>query len=131
MDKPQSRIIKVRDKRPINVRAFGRYLLEIPWDYLSSIPSIDQKLRLMTNIINYGFNLIMPERSIKIHHNDRPWVNSSLKSLINRRQKALASGDVTLFKLLRNKVNRERKRYRKLYYQTKVRNLHDTKPKDW
>ena len=66
-----------------------------------------------------------------MHHNDRPWVNSSLKSLINRRQKALASGDITLFKLLRNKVNRERKRCRKLYYQTKVRNLRDTKPKDW
>ena len=69
----------------------------------------------MTSIINYGLNLIMPEQSIKIHHNDRPWVNSSLKSLINRRQKALASGDITLFKLLRNKVNRERKRCRKLY----------------
>ena len=29
----------------------------------------------------------------------------------------MASGDITLFKLLRNKVNRERKRCRKLYYQ--------------
>ena len=75
--------------------------------------------------------LIMPEQSIKIHHNDQPWVNSSLKSLINWRQKALASGDITVFKLLRNKVNREQKRCRKLYYQTKVRNLRDTKPKDW
>ena len=85
----------------------------------------------MTNIINYGLNLIMPEQSIKIHHNNRPWINSSLKFLINRRKKALASGDITLFKLLRNKVNRKRKRCRKLYYQTKVRNLRDTKPKDW
>ena len=71
-DKPQSRIIKVRDKRPSNVSAFGRYLLEIPWANLFSIPPNDQKLCLMTYIINYGLNLIMPERSIKIHHNDRP-----------------------------------------------------------
>ena len=135
MYKPHSRIIKVRDKRPSNVRAFGHYLLKIPWDNLFPIPSIDQKLFRMTNIINYRLNLIMPERSIKIHHNDRPWVNSSLKSLISRRQKALASGDVTLFKLLLNKVNRERKSCPsiscKLYYQTKVRNLHDNKLKDW
>ena len=98
MHKSQSRIIKVRDKRPSNVRTFGRYLLEIPWENLFSIPSIDQKLCLMTStsIINHGLNLIMPERSIKIHPNDRSWVNSSLKSLVNRRQKAFASGNVTL-----------------------------------
>ncbi|CAB4024558.1 Hypothetical predicted protein [Paramuricea clavata] len=74
----------------------------------------------------------MPERSIKVHPNDRPWVNSNLKSLINRRQKAFASGNVTLFKMLRNKVNRERKRCRKsYYYQSKVHNLRNTNPRDW
>ncbi|CAB4037312.1 Hypothetical predicted protein, partial [Paramuricea clavata] len=104
---------------------------EIPWDILSSIPSNDQKLYFLTSIINYGLNLIMPERSIKVHPNDRPWVNSNLKSLINRRQKAFASDNVTLFKMLRNKVNRERKRCRKSYYQSKVHNLRNTNPRDW
>ena len=54
-----------------------------------------------------------------------------LKSLIARRQKALASGNESLFTLLRNKVNRERKRCRKIYYQNKVKELRDTKPRDW
>ena len=85
----------------------------------------------MTSIINYGLNLIMPERTSTIHPNDRPWINNNLKLLIKRRQKAFASGNVTLFKLLRNKVNRERKRCRKTYYQTKVHKLRDTKPSDW
>ncbi len=128
---PQSRIVKIRDKRPSNIRSLGRFLQEIPWDILSSIPSNDQKLYFLTSIINYGLNLIMPERSIKVHPNDRPWVTSNLKSLINRRQKAFASGNVTLFKMLRNKVNRERKRCRKSYYQSKVHNLRNTNPRDW
>ena len=51
--------------------------------------------------------------------------------MITRRQKALASGNESLFKLLRNKVNRERKRCRKIYYQNKVKELRDTKLRDW
>ena len=74
----------------------------------------------------------MPEHTSTIHPNDRPWINNNLKLLlIKRRQKAFASGNVSLFKLLRNKVNRERKRCRKTYYQTKVHKLRDTKPSDW
>ena len=131
LHKSRCRIIKVRDKRPSNIRSLGRYLLEIPWDYLSCIPSIDEKLSLMTSFINYGLNLVMPERTSTIHPNERPWINNNLTSLIKRRQKAFASRNVTLFKLLRNKVNRERKRCRKTYYQTKVHKLRDTKPSDW
>ena len=51
--------------------------------------------------------------------------------MIARRQKALASGNESLFKLLRNKVNRERKRCRKIYCQSKVKELRRTKPCDW
>ena len=47
---------------------------------------------------------------------DRPWMTVQLKSLIARRQKALASSNESLSELLRNKVNRERKRCCKVYY---------------
>ena len=33
--------------------------------------------------------------------------------------------------MLRNKVNRERKRCRSIYYDNKVRDLKDTRPRDW
>lgn len=42
---------------------------------------------------------------------ERPWMTSSLKRLIIKRQKAFAAGNIFLFKLLRNKVNREWKRF--------------------
>ena len=61
----------------------------------------------------------MPVRSITIHETDRPWVSSQLKQLIIRRQKAFTSGNLPLFRTLRNKVNRERKRCRKVYYENK------------
>jgi hypothetical protein len=124
--------LKVRDKRPSNVASLGRFLLNIPWEnILSSLRSSDDKLTTFTEIINYGLNTIMPERSIKVNPNDRPWMTSHLKRLILQRQKAFALGNNFMFKLLRNKVNRERKRCRKVYYKKKVGNLLDSKPKDW
>ena len=62
---------------------------------------------------------------------DRLWLSTQLKQLITRRQKAFASGNQPLFKILRNKVNRERKRCRKVYNENKVRDLQDSKPRYW
>ena len=73
----------------------------------------------------------MPECSVRVHETDRPWMTSQLKALINRRQKALATNNESLFKFLRNKVNREQKRCREIYYENKVKGLHDTKLRDW
>ena len=127
-----SKIIKTRDKRPSRVRSLGRFLLEVPWDtVLSQNESCDDKLAAITRIINYGLDTIMPVRSVKVHQTDRPWVNANLKRLIKKRQQALSSGDMLLFKMLRNKVNRERKKCRAIYYNNKVRDLKDTRPRNW
>ena len=130
--RPQKTTIKVRDKRPSKVASLGRFFSNIPWEnILSPLQSSDDKLSIFTEIINYGLNIIMPERPIKVNPNDRPWMTSHLKRLILQRQKAFALGNNFLFKLLRNKVNRERKRCRKVYYKKKVSNLLDSKPKNW
>ena len=73
----------------------------------------------------------MPEFSVRVYEADHPWMNSQLKALITCRQKALATNNVPLFKILQNKVNRERKRCHNIYYENKVKGLHDTKPWDW
>ena len=41
----------------------------------------------------------MPYYSVRVHETDRPWMNSQLKALIARRQKALATNNVPLFKI--------------------------------
>ena len=130
--KPQYKTIKARDKRPSKRASLGRFLLQVPWsELLSAEQTCEQKLQTLTDVINYGLNTIMPERSIRVHETDRPWISVQLKDLIARRQQALASGNRTLYKILRNKVNRERKRCRKTYYASKIGDLHDSNPRDW
>ena len=50
--------------------------------------------------------------------------------MIKKRQEALEQNNHTLYKQLRNKVNRSRKICRKLYYEAKVQDLKYNKPKD-
>ena len=65
--------------------------MEIPWpDLMTTTHSSSKKLSILTELINYGLNTIMPERSIKVHKTNRPWMAVHLKSLIARRQKAIA-----------------------------------------
>ncbi len=62
----------------------------IPWEnILSSQQSSDDKLTLFTKIIHYGLNTIMSERSVKVHENDRPWMNSTLKRPLYKDKKLL------------------------------------------
>ena len=130
--KPKRKIIKSRDKRPSKVESVGRFLIGVPWSsLLSPAQSCEEKLSILTGVINFGLDTIMPVRSIKVHETDRPWVYAQLKQLIVRRQKAVASGNKPLFKILWNKVNRERKSCRGVYYENKVKDLQDSKPRDW
>ena len=78
---------------------------------LSQSESGDDKLAAITRVINYGLDTIMPERSVRVHQSNRPWLNPDVKQLIHKRQRAFSSdrGNTLLIKLLRNKVNRERK----------------------
>ena len=130
--KLKSKVIKIRDKRPSKKSSVGRYLSNIPWaNLLSDDKSCEEKLALFTDIIDLGLNILMPKKSVRVYPTDRPWINAEIKSLIQKRQKAFNSGNLIDFKKLRNKVNRERKRCRQFYYQNKIHNLRNTKPRDW
>ena len=95
------------------------------------LPDTEEKCQFFNNIIHLGPDTIIPAKTIKIHTQDAPRITGSLKSLIQNRQKALSQDCLTKFRFYRNRVNRERKRCKSVYYQTKVKYLNDTEPKKW
>ena len=80
----------------------------------------DGKTQMLGSIINCGLDSLIPITTKTIHSNEPPWMSKSLKQAIYRRQKALAQGNVSVFKTLRNRVNRERKSCRAKFYKSKV-----------
>ena len=97
--------IKARDKQPSNIACLGHFLLKVPWeDMLAPYNSSEEKLAILTDVVNYGINTIMPERSMKVHAADRPWITDQLKRLIAKRQKAFTSGNKSLYAVLGTKL---------------------------
>ena len=76
-------------------------------------------------------DIIMPAKTIKLHISDVQWMTGHLKHLIKCRQEALKDNCPTQFKFYRNQVNRERKRVKAKYYESKVKGLKNIEPKKW
>jgi hypothetical protein len=57
-------------------------------------------------------DILLPLESMKSCSNEPAWITPSFKSLITQRQEALTNGDTVRFEVLRNRVNRERKKCR-------------------
>ena len=68
---PSRKVITKRDTRISRKRELGRYLNSINWSIFDALESCEDKLDLMTNIIN-GLNHTMPIERVKLHVNDCP-----------------------------------------------------------
>jgi hypothetical protein len=86
---------------------------------------------MLENTVSTGMNSLLPMKRKTIIANEPPWVNENLKKMIRARQEALSLGDVTTSRLLRKRVNRERKPCRAKYYETRVKQLKECDPSGW
>ena len=129
--KAKRRII-CRDLRASNKAALSSYLENVNIKVLvESNGSCEEKLETLENVIKVGLAVIMPLKARTVVLNEAPWVTTSLKSLIHRRQKALALGNMMDYRSLRNRINRDRKACRSKYYAAKVQHLKECKPSQW
>jgi hypothetical protein len=90
--------------------------------------SCKEKTSLFQTIINNGLDSIIPLRNKTVRLNEPPWMNTTLKGLIRKRQKVLNQKSTTEFKRLRNQINRQRKKCRAKYYENSVHHLKQCKP---
>ena len=118
--KPTFRI-NSRDLRPTKCLALRKYLEEVSVNTLVNDQiSCEKKAEILELIIKTGFDMLLPIKSKVKVSNEPPWMTQALRSLIHRRQKALANGDLMTFRSLRNQVNRERKLLRAKFYEKKL-----------
>ena len=89
---PDSRsTIKTRDLKPSNRLAIRTYLQEVDaYTLVGNVHGCAEKVSIFQSIIQHGLDSVLPLRSKAIHSRDPPWINSGLKDLIRRRQRALA-----------------------------------------
>jgi hypothetical protein len=126
--------ITIRDQRKSRKLEMGRYLSSIDWTLmLSPLDTCENMWTVFHEVVHSGLDTIMPEKQIRIHPADAPWMNQKLKSLIFNRQKAFNAHGVhsPQFKYYRNCVNRERKVCRAKYYESNIKQLKGEAPRKW
>ena len=126
---PSRKTVIKRDIRQSRKKELGRYLSNFDWQMIDSSEPCDKNCDILCSAIKTGYDILMPEKHVKFHRNDNPWITEKLKQLIKFRQRAFSSNNTTLFKFYRNKVNRMRKSCRADYFASKVANLKKSNPK--
>lgn len=48
---------------------------------------------MISSYISFCVDSVLDSKIVKVYANDKPWINSSLKALLHRRQEAFAEGD--------------------------------------
>ena len=125
------RIRKSRDLRPSRTAAMGAFINDFNWSILNQFQTCEQKLNYFQSVISTGMDILLPVKKSRICNNEPSWMNHYLKSLIHKRQLAITTGNKHRFNHLRNAVNQERKKCRSKLYESKVKQLKSSHPKQW
>ena len=91
----------------------------------------DEMLSHFIGLVSNGVNSIIPKKYVKVRANEPPWITSKFKSLLKKRQDALANNNKVTFNYYRNLINRYRKSCRAKYYENKVKDLNESNPRNW
>jgi hypothetical protein len=101
------RKMTVRLIKDYSLQAFEQWINSYDWSIVTSLPTVNHKLEMFTQVINSSVDTYFPKRTVKFHHEDKPFITEIIKTLIVNRDKAFARGDKQKFILLRNKVRNE------------------------
>ena len=122
--KRKAKVVYRRSVKPHMKDGFRMWLTSTDFTFLEALPSCPEKLNAFQSLLNYAIELFFPLRKSKQHPNDKPWITSELRSLIQQRQQAMDK-DPETFRKLRNKVNRLNNRLRSSFFERKVKNCDD------
>ena len=90
-------------------RAFGRWITQKDWNPVLTTSSCEDKFQLFIAELKRGVHCYLPQRTVKVHQTDRPWMTNKLKIWIRKRQTAFQrhGKNSSIYKHWRNKIQRE------------------------
>ena len=120
--KPENSCIWKRNLRDSRIQPFGRYITTFDWSPIWKYVTVITKYEKFNDTM---IENLFPLERIKVRKCDKPWMTSSIKSAIRRRQKALheSGKNSDIYKYWRNRVQSCIKVARKIYYMRSIEKL--------
>jgi hypothetical protein len=112
---------------------FGRWITLNDWNPVLNTSSCEDKFQLFITELKQGVDCYLPQRTVKVHQTESPWMTNKLKIWIRKRQTAFQrhGKNASIYNHWRNKIRREIKAAKSHYYKHKVAELRQTNPRKW
>ncbi len=120
-----------RPMKDHQMRAFGNWIQDHDWSEVLQDGSTQQKADAFYRSLHGAMDSFFPLTTVKLHDNSKPWLSQNIKDIMKQRQSAFASGNIAVYRKLRNKVQREIKKAKVNFYANRVRSLQATDPRKW
>ena len=72
-----------------------------------------------------------PTKTVNVHDEDKPFLTGEIKKLIDERNKAFESGNVTLFKAFRNLIVSKIRLAKRKFYENTISPTYSQNPNVW
>ena len=125
--KSEKKYIIRRDLRESSLCALGRWLTNFSWESVLNLPTAKDKTEAFYNTLIRAIDTLMPTQKVKVCSSDKPWVSSRMKAVVSKTHGKASA----VFRMYRNKVQKEVRNCKRFYYRSKVSSLKETNLSKW
>ena len=86
---------------PGNLAVLSRKVLLEDWCDVYAVEEIDEKVKVFTSTMLTIMDETIPERTVRMHPSDKPWMTSFIKTKIKARLRAFSRNDLEQYEQLR------------------------------
>ena len=89
------------------------------------------QLKIFVTEVTNAYQLHFPLVTSTQRNKDKPWMTHRIKQLLKQRQHAYNCGDMTKWRSFRNKIQREIKVSKSVFYKDAIQHLKSNQPGKW
>ncbi|XP_046858758.1 uncharacterized protein LOC124452220 [Xenia sp. Carnegie-2017] len=122
---------RVRLLTPGKVNILCRKLILEDWSEVFNVQDVDEKVNAFTSTMLSIMDETIPEKTVRMHTSDKPWMTSFIKSKIKARQRAFSCNNQARYEKLCSDVSKLINNAKISYYKRKAKDFRTTNPKKW
>jgi len=123
--------VVVRSNNTSSKNLLAHALKSVNWQPLYRMTDVESMTAFFYSTVTSLVDKYLPERVIVRHSTNKPWVTEEFCRLIRQRQHEWTSGNMTAYRLLRNRVNRLSYKLRRRFCQKRIDGLRRCNASNW
>jgi hypothetical protein len=88
------------------------------WEvFITACDSIDELTETVSDYVSFCVQLTIPSKEVKVYPNNKPWITTEIKSIINKKKEAFGKQDNEQLRYLKKELSKAIEEQKKVYRQ--------------